>query len=99
MVAAPVDRCLLAIDAVDRNTLVQFVDELGGSPGVIGLGKLIFQTSRKIARMRVRFVLLFIVAVGAEHVGERRLAISGLKKGLGGTRTVGMLTGIFLEDF
>src|ERR1700722_12195126 len=90
---------LVAVDAVNGYALIQFVHKSRRTPRVIRLGKFVLQLCCQVARMSMRFVLLLVVAVGAIHIRQHRLAIGCFVKCLCRARAVGMFCCVLFEDF
>src|SRR5580698_1163704 len=87
---------LFLVDAVNRNILIEFVDQHSGAQGVVRIGKVLFEPVGERVGVVVRLVSLLVTAVGLEHVGEHGGAIDGVVERLRGARAVGILIGVLL---
>ena len=90
---------LFFVDAVNRDSLIQFEHEHRGPRCVVRLRKFVSEFGGEFAGMVVRGVALFVVVVGRVHIGENRLAVDSLVKRLRSARAVGMFSRVLLVDF
>ena len=92
-------RCLLPVNAVNGNALIQFEHKRCRTRCVVRLRELVFEPGGHFVGMALRAVRLFVVVVGVEHVHQHGLAVKGQVESLGGAGSIGILGGVLLVIF
>src|SRR5271154_3388270 len=83
-----------AVDAVNGNTLLQFVHQARRPRRVIGLRVLALQTCSQVLCVGTGFVGLLVLVVGGVHIGRRCLPPCRLVQRLGSLGTLRGIVGI-----
>ncbi len=87
---------LLPVNAVNRNSFIQFVHQRGCARGKVRRSEVLFELCREFAGVVVSVAAFIIASVGGVHVGKYRLPVDGLIKRLGRAWAVGIFSGVFL---